>query len=68
MRSFAVCIVMLLGACTASTSAPTSTQTCEQRFDRDLSSGVEYTTALGRYTQCLLDRGDTVRLGEWGRL
>lgn len=51
---------LLFAACTATTSSPTSELSCEQRFDRALERGVPYTEALGSYTQCLIDRGDTV--------
>lgn len=62
-------LVLLLSACTSSTGGSGSPPqlTCEQQFDRDLERGVSYTVALGNYTQCLLDRGDTVGLGVRGR-
>lgn len=47
----------LLTGCTSSTGGSSSSLTCEQRFDRDLER-VSYTEALGRFTQCLIDRGD----------
>lgn len=53
-------ICLLFAACTATTSAPSAELSCEQRFDRALERGVSYTEALGDYTQCLIDRGDTV--------
>lgn len=53
-------IVLMLTGCPATTTNPTSQLTCEQRFDRALERGVPYTEALGAYTQCLLDRGDTI--------
>lgn len=53
----AVCL--LFAACTV-TTGPSAQLTCEQRFDRALERGVSYTEALGSYTQCLIDRGDTV--------
>jgi len=53
-------ICLLFTACTATTSSPTSGLSCEQRFDRALERGVPYTEALGSYTQCLIDQGDTV--------
>lgn len=51
--------MLLLASCTSSTE-PSAQLTCEQRFDRALERGVSYTEALGNYTQCLIDRGDTV--------
>ena len=56
--------VILLAGCSVSTSTPSVTLTCEQRFDRALTNGVPYVEALGAYTQCLVDRGDTVRTRE----
>lgn len=50
---------VMLSACTVSTQ-PNAELTCEQRFDRALERGVPYTEALGSYTQCLIDRGDTI--------
>jgi len=55
-----VVLASLLASCTSSTG-PSAQLTCEQRFDRALERGVSYTEALGNYTQCLIDRGDTVR-------
>jgi len=54
-----VLLFALLVSCTSSTG-PSAQLTCEQRFDRALERGVSYTGALGDYTQCLIDRGDTV--------
>lgn len=54
-------VLLLLSACTSSTGGSgVPSLTCEQRFDRALEQGVSYTEALGSYTQCLIDRGDTV--------
>ncbi|MEM7735340.1 MAG: hypothetical protein AAF267_06065 [Deinococcota bacterium] len=51
--------LMVLAACTV-TSGPVTQVSCEQRFNSALERGVAYTEALGDYTQCLIDRGDTV--------
>ena len=62
-RSFAVGVtlvaLLVLVACSA-TSGPSAEFTCEQRYDLALERGVPYTEALGDYTQCLIDRGDTI--------
>jgi hypothetical protein len=52
-------ISLLFAACTV-TTGPTAEVSCEQRFDVALERGVPYTEALGSYTQCLIDRGDTI--------
>lgn len=52
--------VAILVACPTVTTNPNTELNCEQRFDRALERGVPYTDALGAYTQCLLDRGDTI--------
>lgn len=64
-RSLVVGVVgvalLLLVSCTSSTGGSGSPSlSCEQRFDRALERGVPYTEALGSYTQCLIDRGDTI--------
>jgi len=56
--------VILLAGCSTTTSAPSTALTCEQRFDRALERGVPYVEALGSFTQCLINRGDTVRTRE----
>lgn len=57
-------LLFLLWGCTSTTAAPPSSSlTCEQKFDRDLER-MSYVQALGNYTQCLIDRGDTVRIRE----
>jgi len=56
---FVSLICLLFVACTA-TTGPSAALSCEQRFDRALERGTPYTEALGNYTQCLIDRGDTV--------
>jgi hypothetical protein len=53
--------MLLLASCTSSTGGSGSPSlSCEQRFDRALERGVSYTEALGDYSQCLIDRGDTI--------
>jgi len=55
--------LFLFVGCTSSTGGSGSPSlTCEERFDRDLERGVPYTEALGDYTECLRQRGDTVGL------
>jgi hypothetical protein len=51
--------LMVFAACTV-TSGPSTQLTCEQRFQLAQDRGVSYTEALGDYTQCLIDRGDTI--------
>lgn len=62
MRALVIALLALaLASCTSSTGGSGSPSlSCEQRFDRALEQGVSYTEALGNYTQCLIDRGDTV--------
>lgn len=65
---FLVLTLFVLLACEATTAKPPSSElSCEQRFDRALESGVPYTEALGDYTQCLIDRGDTINNNVPGR-
>lgn len=57
--------LLVVTGCTSSTGGSGSPSlSCEQRFDRDLERGVPYTEALGNYTQCKIDEGDTVGLQE----
>ncbi|MEM6428261.1 MAG: hypothetical protein AAF708_03405 [Deinococcota bacterium] len=51
--------LMVLAACTV-TTGPVTQLTCEQSFQLAQDRGVPYVEALGDYTQCLIDRGDTV--------
>lgn len=62
VRLVGVALVLLaLASCTSSTGGSGAPSlTCEQQFDRALEQGVPYTEALGRYTQCLIDRDGPV--------
>jgi len=62
-----VLLSLLLTGCPATTTAPRATS-CEDRFDRALERGTPYTEALGNYTQCLIDRGDTIGTNAFKRL
>lgn len=52
-------VVMLVIGCEATTKPELS---CEDKYDRDIENGISTVEALGNYTQCLIDRGDTVTL------
>lgn len=55
-------ILLGLSSCVPSASSNGSggRLSCEQIFDRALQNGVPYTEALGDYTQCKIDRGETI--------
>jgi hypothetical protein len=51
-------LMTVLVGCSASTNTPPLT--CEQRYNIAIDRGVNPVEALGDYTQCLINRGDTI--------
>jgi len=60
MKLLSLLVLAVLMACSSTT---TTSRTCEQKFEDALRRGVNYTQALGDYTECLRLRGDVVGYG-----